>query len=155
VTTPNALTVFVAGLPKPQGSKNARPIYRGRGQAREFTGRVAQVESAGPAHAVWRADVRAALLDDHGQPRTRLDGPVTVALHFVLPRPASASPRRPTPPATARPDLDKLVRAVLDAITSAGIWADDAGVTAIFATKRRAEVNEPTGCHITIEGPTP
>ncbi|WP_331852408.1 hypothetical protein [Mycobacteroides abscessus] len=39
--------------------------------------------------------------------RPIFDGPVSVTLQFVLPRPKSA-PKSRTPAATKRPDLDKL-----------------------------------------------
>jgi crossover junction endodeoxyribonuclease RusA len=34
-----------------------------------------------------------------------------------------------------RPDLDKLVRAVLDALSEAGVWRDDAQVVSVVARK--------------------
>lgn len=144
------LSVFVAGRPAPQGSKNARPIYRGRGADRVFTGKTAQVESS-KAVKPWREDVRAALLDEHGQPKQRFDGAVVVDLTFVMPRPVS-TPKRSTPPAMRKPDLDKLVRAVFDAITSAQVIEDDARITKVSAMKRLAEIGEVTGCQIIIGG---
>jgi crossover junction endodeoxyribonuclease RusA len=146
----DALVVFVAGRPAPQGSKHARPIYRGRGDAREFTGKVAQVESSKNV-GTWRDDVRTALLDEHGQPRCVLgDMPTGVRLEFVMPRPTS-TPKRSTPAAIRKPDLDKLVRAVFDAITSSGCIADDARIVQLNASKRLAELGETAGCHIRIE----
>lgn len=146
------LSVFVPGRPAPQGSKNGRPIYRGRGADREFTGKVAQVESS-KAVKPWREDIRAALLDDAGQPRHQFgaEDPLTVRLEFVMPRPAS-TPKRRTPPAIRKPDIDKLARACLDAITSAGVISDDARVVDLHATKRLAELDETPGCRITVHG---
>jgi crossover junction endodeoxyribonuclease RusA len=148
------LKIFVAGHPAPQGSKHARPIYRGRGTAREFTGKVAQVESS-KAVKPWREDVRAALLDPTGQPRHRFEpeAPITVLLEFVMPRPAS-TPKHRTPPAIRKPDVDKLARALLDAITSSGVIADDARVVDLHARKRLAELSETAGCRITIDDDT-
>lgn len=137
-TTPAAeddLVVFVLGRPAPQGSKR----YLGRGVV---------VESAAKTLAPWRADIREAVLATWGQ-RPPLAGPLHVELDFVLPRPASA-PKRSTPPAVRRPDLDKLVRAVLDALGSAGVWRDDSQVVELHATKRLAGLDEPTGCRIRI-----
>ncbi|MGW3992398.1 hypothetical protein ACWEF6_02810 [Amycolatopsis sp. NPDC004772] len=116
------LTLFVPGQPAPQGSKRARPIYRGKGDAREFTGKVAQTESS-KAVKPWRADIRDALLDGHGQPRARFDGPVAVELAFVVKRPVGTPKTRATP-------------------------------AAVNATKRIAELGEPTGCLITIRDTT-
>lgn len=146
------LSFFVPGRPAPQGSKHGRPIYRGRGATREFTGKVAQVESS-KAVKPWRDDIRAALLDETGQPRHRFadEDPIVVRLEFVMPRPAS-TPKRRTPPAIRKPDVDKLARALLDAITSAGVISDDARVVDLHATKRLAELGETPGCRITIHG---
>lgn len=40
-----------------------------------------------------------------------------------------------------------------NAITSAGVWVDDARVTTIVAHKRLAEIGETPGAHIRIEVP--
>jgi crossover junction endodeoxyribonuclease RusA len=75
--------------------------------------------------------------------------PVYVRLEFVLPRPVS-TPKRRTPPAVKRPDVDKLARAVLDALTSAGALADDSQVVDLHPIKRLAELDETPGCRITV-----
>lgn len=131
--TGDALTVWVPGRPAPQGSKR----YVGNGVSIESSKHVKP----------WRADIRAAMLDAHtGDPMT---GPVTVLIEFVMPRPA-ATPKRATPPAIKRPDIDKLTRAVLDAIGSAGVWFDDSQVTHLVASKRLAERDEAPGAVITV-----
>jgi len=147
-----ALSVFVPGRAAPQGSKHGRPIYKGRGDAREFTGKVAQVESS-KAVQPWRQDVREACLLDDGTPVVYFAQGVAVraTLVFVMPRPASLPKRKPTPLHTKRPDLDKLIRAVFDAIGSAGIWHDDAQVVRIYPVKRYAEIGESPGCHIVVQ----
>lgn len=148
--------VFVPGKPAPQGSKMARPIYKGRGDAKEFTGKVAQVESSKPGLEAWRADVRAAFLTDGGQPRVRFEqgAPVSVRLTFVMPRPSGMPKRKPTPPHTKRPDGDKLLRAVFDALTSAGVWHDDSQVVEQYAVKRYAALGETPGCLIHVQPAT-
>lgn len=130
------LTVFIPGKPAPQGSKR-------------HVGGGVMIESS-KAVKPWRQDVRQALLDEAGQPLTRFEGPVLVRADFVMPRPAS-TPKRVTPPAVKRPDLDKLVRAVLDAVGSAGVWADDSHVVRVEASKRLAEIGETGGLHLTVE----
>lgn len=128
------LDVFVAGRPAPQGSKR----YLGAGRP--------MVESS-KAVEPWRADIRGTIGRHHAGPP--LTGAVEVKLSFVLPRPVS-TPKRRTPPASKRPDLDKLVRAVLDAITSAGVWVDDSQVVDLRATKRLAKIGETAGCRILV-----
>jgi crossover junction endodeoxyribonuclease RusA len=144
---PGAISVWVAGKPAPQGSKR----YVGRPGG----GRGVLIESS-KAVKPWRADVRQAFLD-HGDtvsPGVATFGPyvaVVVKIVFVMPRPVATPKTKPTPAAVKQPDLDKLVRAVLDAITSAGVWCDDAQVTAAHTHKRIAELGEPTGAMIHLE----
>jgi crossover junction endodeoxyribonuclease RusA len=130
------LSVFVAGQPAPQGSKR-------------YVGRGILVESC-KAVKPWRSDIRSACVDDRGGPLVFFSGPVSVRLEFVMKRPASA-PKRMTPAAVRKPDIDKLARAVLDAIGSAGCWRDDSQVVKLLADKRLAEIGETPGCKIRIE----
>jgi crossover junction endodeoxyribonuclease RusA len=142
---PGALSVWVAGRPAPQGSKR-------------HVGRGVMIESS-RAVKPWREDIRQAMLRTviglAGDPISRklITDPtsaVVVKLVFVMPRP-TATPKRRTPAAVKRPDLDKLVRAVFDAIGSAGVWADDSQVVTVHAHKRLAELGETTGVMIHIE----
>lgn len=139
---PATFSVFVPGKPAPQGSKRGIPTKNGK---------VAMVESS-KAVKPWREDIRQALLDDDNHALARFDGPVRVVLEFVMPRPKSMPVSRPTPPHTKRPDIDKIARAVLDAVSSAGVWVDDSHVIDLHPTKRTAERGEQSGCHITITG---
>lgn len=127
------LAVFVPGRPAPQGSKR-------------HVGRGIMVESS-KAVGQWRDDIRSWIRAMHDAPP--IGGPVAVQLTFVMPRPASA-PKRSTPPAVKRPDVDKLARAVLDAIGSAGLWRDDSQVVDLHAAKRLAELDEKPGVLIEI-----
>ena len=129
------LSVFIAGHPAPQGSKR-------------HVGGGVMVESSKKVKP-WRSDIRSGLLDGEGNPRAYFDDAVHVHLEFVMPRPVS-TPKRSTPHAVKKPDLDKLVRAVFDAIGSAGVWRDDSQVVGALATKRLAELGETAGCHVTI-----
>jgi crossover junction endodeoxyribonuclease RusA len=125
---------YVPGKAAPQGSK--RHVGGGR-----------MIESSrelGP----WRERVAlAASAAMAGQPMFL--GAVAVELAFVLPRPVS-TPKRSTPPAVKRPDVDKLARAVLDALTDVVI-ADDSQVVVLSASKRLADVGEAPITHIRIE----
>lgn len=136
------LDVFVPGRPAPQGSKRYLGVKGGKGIT---------VESS-KAVAPWRADIREAAAKARGDQLAET-GPMLVTLMFVMPRPTS-TPKRRTPAAVKRPDLDKLIRAVLDAVGSAGcVWTDDSQVVDLHATKRIAEPGEAPGCHITIHTP--
>lgn len=142
-----ALSRWVPGRPAPQGSKT----YLGR-----RGGRGVLVESS-KAVKPWRADVREAFADLPDRSALGLPGftgpgvALVVMIVFVMPRPAATPKRKPTPPAVKRPDLDKLVRAVLDALKSAGVYPDDSQVVTLHAHKRVAELGEPTGAMIHIQ----
>lgn len=145
----NSIMVFVPGRPAPQGSKRYLGTKGGKGIT---------VESS-KAVAPWRADIREQLRLALTVPESPsvglavpLQGPLSVTVSFVMPRPASA-PKTRTPPAVKRPDLDKLARAVLDAIGSAGVWCDDSQVTELRVSKRIARVGEAPGASIKVEWP--
>ena len=118
------LDFFVEGTPVPQGSKNV--YVRG--------GRAVLVD-ANPRLKSWRAAVRAAAEEAiAGEGWETLDEPCRVYLGFTMPRPQR--PRWDVP--AVKPDLDKLTRAVLDALTDAGVWRDDSRVVGLEVTKRYA-----------------
>lgn len=143
---PGAVSAWVPGTPAPQGSKR----YLG---AAKPGGRMRAVESSKNL-PVWRADVRAAFKDRGVTPGMMAFAPyqpVMVKIVFVMPRPVATPKTRPTPAAVKKPDIDKLERAVLDALTSAGLWGDDAQVVTVHKHKRIAELGEPTGAMIHVE----
>ena len=118
----------VRGDPQPKGSSrsfvvNGRPV----------------TTSANPRAKDWEKVVRFCLQEF---PEAPLAGPILVDLDFFLARPKSA-PKKVTQPAK-RPDLDKLIRAVLDAMTGI-VFNDDGQVTAILAVKKFATEADPPG----------
>lgn len=67
-----------------------------------------------------------------------LDTPITVRVVFLLPRPKSVSlASRPWP--TVAPDVDKLARCLLDALTDSGLIKDDSRVIHLDARKHYAD----------------
>lgn len=139
------LSVFVAGVPAPQGSKNFLGTFKGKdGRTHGIMG-----ESSKKVKP-WRADVRSALIDADGKPKVSFgDSPIVADLVFIMTRPKS-TPKKKTPAAIRKPDLDKLIRSTFDAISSAGVWADDSRVIGVVASKMIAGMDEPTGCHIRL-----
>lgn len=125
--------MFVPGIPAPQGSKNA---YANGG-------RIRLVESS-PLVKPWRATI-AAQCHETGVAGKRYDLPLSVTLRFLLPRPRGHYGKRgllPSAPAypTTKPDADKLVRSVLDALaTDAGVIADDSRVVRLVASKHYSD----------------
>lgn len=128
---------FVAGVPAPKGSTRAW-VAGGR----------AVVTEANPQTRPWVALVQDAALQE-GRPVLARTVPVAVVLEFVLPRPASL-PKKVTHH-LKKPDLDKLTRAVLDALTGV-VWTDDSQVAGVEARKRYPQDGEPTGVTVTIVG---
>jgi Holliday junction resolvase RusA-like endonuclease len=114
------IELVVYGSPAPQGSKK----FVGTTP----TGKGLLVESSKKVRP-WRMDVKAAaqaLL--HANPQLRmLDCPLQVAMVFTLPKPASLPKTRRSWP-MRKPDVSKLARSTEDALSDAGLWADDARV---------------------------
>lgn len=77
-------------------------------------------------------------------------GPVWLVVDYWLPRPKKYwSPRHAHVAHCTRPDLDKLVRAVQDALTGV-VWTDDSGVIGVIAHKQYAALTAPPCVEITI-----
>jgi Holliday junction resolvase RusA-like endonuclease len=128
-------TIRVLGKPQPQGSSrafvvNGKPV----------------ITSANKNLKPWRTVVEWEARNQwQGQPP--LKGAVLVWLEFRLHRPKSVKREIPT----VKPDLDKMIRSVLDALTSAHVWDDDAQVWAIHASKRYADEEHPEGVVIQVD----
>ena len=129
---------FVPGIPQPQGSK------RGFVSA---NGKVSMVESAAGVKP-WRSDVKVFAADAMSGHRL-ITGPVFLRCDFVMKRPLSVPRTRPTPAATKKPDLDKLLRAIGDALKGT-VYAEDSLIVEMIGTKRIAELGEQPGVHISV-----
>jgi crossover junction endodeoxyribonuclease RusA len=120
------LTIDVSGEPASQGSHSV------------INGRIVQVNSS--KHKKWRNAVVFAALDLIADDWTPIDEPVELTVIFYLPRPKSVLTR--SFPAVM-PDLDKLIRAVGDSLTDAGIIRDDSRIITITARKLYADDRGP------------
>lgn len=126
------IQLTVEGNPVPQGS--FRHVGNGR------------IIAANPKLNTWRQTIA-----DQIAPQTShrlIDGSIRVDLVFTLPRPKTVTRASPT----TKPDIDKLTRAVLDAISLekyCQIIKDDSMVTDIHVAKRYAN-NNPPGVRINI-----
>lgn len=126
----------VYGKPVPQGSKR---IGRLGGKA---GGRPIILDANDRTLSPWRNRMtEAATAARHRLGWGPFFGPVAVDLTFTVERPAShfrgdgtLTPSARIAP-SIRPDLDKYVRAALDAITESGAWDDDGQVVSIAARK--------------------
>jgi crossover junction endodeoxyribonuclease RusA len=122
----------VPGLPVPQGSKR---VVRGR-----------LIDANGATLRPYRAlvaDAAAQALGGALSAHEPTREPVSVSVRFVLPRPRghygtgrNAGVLKASAPLwpTTKPDVDKLCRAVLDALTAV-VWVDDSQVVVLDADK--------------------
>lgn len=128
------IAFYVHGIPESQGS--ARAFVRGGKPI---------ITTTNKNLGDWRRLVADAS-QEHAQ---MLGGSISLRLHFYLPRPKS-TPKKVEWPAK-RPDLDKLIRAVGDALTGI-MWADDSQICVIYALKNYADEAHPPGVDIGIWG---
>ena len=128
----------IYGTPRAQGSKRALPRKDGRG--------VLLVDSS-PESRRWRDAVRQVVAEQRGN-APPMAGPIALRLVFVLQRPKShyrtgryAGQLKPNAPRlhASKPDIDKLARCVLDALTGV-VWRDDAVVAVLQAKKCYGEL---------------
>lgn len=83
---------------------------------------------------------------------------VTVQVDCFLPRPKRLMRAKDTSdviPHVGKPDADNLAKAVLDALTADGWWADDAQVFALIVRKWYHRKDGRPGATITIQDSTP
>ena len=130
----------VGATPAPQGSLSAFVVYpKDGGRPRAVSSHGKKSSPGVKALHAWRGAVEdeARKAIGTGGPYA---GPVRVHLLFRLPRPASKPRWRWLP--WERPDLDKLTRATLDALTGI-VYDDDARVVDLHARKRYALPGDP------------
>jgi Holliday junction resolvase RusA-like endonuclease len=142
VATPTVTRIVVYGNPAPQGSKKFVGMVNGHGMMAESSKKVKP----------WRQDVVAAAIAVRGS-NPPLDGALSVRMVFTLPKPKSAPKRRRSWP-NRTPDVSKLARSTEDALTTAGIWADDARVVEYTRLAKVFPGEDPDAldsCGVTIE----
>ena len=141
---PRVVSFFAAGVPAPKGSTKAFAVRTKAGAVR------AVVTDDNARTRPWAAMVKdAAKQAIRGSNILEFPRGVPVALDvtFLMPRPASLPKRVQTH--TKKPDLDKLVRALKDALTGT-LWQDDSQVVRVGAAKRYAGLDEPPGAAVRV-----
>lgn len=133
------LNVWVAGKPRPKGSWRA---IKGK------HGKVVMLPS-NPDAKVWEKrvqDAASAIYHAEGE-RAPMAGEIFVNARFYISRPKShyraSGELKPIirelgPITRGTGDVDKLPRAILDALQKAGVFADDSQVTDLISRKRWA-----------------
>lgn len=151
----NVFSFFVTGQAVPQGSKTAF--------ISKSTGRPIVVDKDVRLPR-WRATVTDAALTRKENSTLftfPMTAPLAVTITFVMERPRThygtgknanaikkSAPKWPA----KMPDIDKLLRAILDACTDAQVWRDDGQVVWLQAAKRYRDATplRGPGVHISI-----
>ncbi len=118
-------TISVIGDPASQGSHAI------------MNGRIVQVNSK--KHKAWRTAIVNTCIDNLPEGWEPLDEPVELIVNFYMLKPASVKRSLPS----VAPDLDKLIRAVGDALAIGGVYTDDSRIVRISARKVYAQGIEP------------
>jgi crossover junction endodeoxyribonuclease RusA len=136
---------FVRGEPRPQ--PRARATFRGR-----------RPVWYNPATAdAWKKAVFYTVRQTSLPPESvRQNSAVQIEAVFRFERPRghfnAAGHLKPDAPErhAQRPDLDNLLKAVMDALTDAGAWHDDAQVWSVTSSREWSEGAESAGCRLRI-----
>lgn len=154
------LSIIVRGLPIAQGNSRAFVAQSKGGKFRAIV--TTEANRTNSPLGAWRSAIATEARDEMGN-RPLFEGALRVTVTFCFPRPKShflpATKSRPTPilrddaPVfhTSRPDVDKLTRALFDALTNV-VWHDDAQVADVRARKVYGLY---PGATITVETPLP
>ena len=136
-----SITFHVAGIPMPKGSTTRMPngamLPSGTDASRKRM-------------ANWRTDIRHAALEAMGETDPSR-GPIRLMCEFQLPYPVSSIRKYQLGwwPHIKQPDVDKLLRMLLDALTGI-VWADDSQACFVTCNKVYAWNDRP-GAHIIID----
>lgn len=129
------LSFTVYGVPQPQGSTRA---FMPKGS------RFPVITSANKGLKPWRQDVAVMALSEMKKESAELaNGPISLAADFYFERPKSA--KRQAQKLT-KPDIDKLLRGILDALTGVA-YRDDSQVVEVTCVKR---FGSPTRAEISV-----
>lgn len=148
------ITFHVSGVPAPQGSKTAMPVRKNG----KLTGKTNLVESS-KALKPWRTLVTHQARCARPKEFTPYAGAVRVEVIFRFPRPKghygtgrNGGTLKPSAPEhhITKPDADKLLRAILDGLTVAGIYHDDSQVVEVETSKRYA-AGDNQGATISVQ----
>lgn len=129
---PFKIEFALAGTPEQQGSE--RIVYHGALCPRCHTKPIARITHANPRLLRWRQDV--ATFASRAMRRAERYWLYAVAVEFVfVVVPPKVIPKDRMGDPITFPDVDKLTRAAIDAMTGI-VWKDDKQVTKITAEKR-------------------
>lgn len=135
------ISFFVDGEPKAQ--PRTRAFSRGG---------ITSVYDPGTANG-WKALI--AMAAKPHRPETPIDNPISLHVMFLMPRPKRLQTKKyinkPLIWHTSKPDLDNLIKAVMDSLTQIGFWTDDSRVFRQYLIKRYANAYERPGVLIQLD----
>lgn len=140
---------FCPGTPIGQGSKRVVPTHAGP----------RAIESNDSKLRPWRQALMVSALEAMNG-TVRFTGAVRVETIFLFRRPKghfgtgrNAGVMKENAPRykASKPDADKLIRAVLDALASAGVLMDDRQVVSLGVIKRYADPHQPEGVRVLVD----
>ena len=144
-----SIEFYARGLPVPEGST--------RGFVNHKTGGVI-ITHSNPKMDKWRQDIKAAAIardkevfegDRFYRPKSKnhMGDGVRVVCTFYMHKPKHAKPGSYP---SVYPDVDKLARAVLDALTDV-LWDDDSQVNVLMVRKQYQKEGEGPGVNVLVE----
>ena len=133
------LRIRVIGTPATAGSFVPR---------KRKNGSLYLLRSGSQKHKEWRQTAETTIQQAVRlwQWETNPDDEYSVSLSFLLPKPRTVSRAQPN----VKPDIDKLCRSTLDALTVGKAIDDDARIIQLIASKTYAAGSEQPGCYITV-----
>ena len=133
------LKIRIIGIPATAGSFVPR---------KRKNGSLYLLRSGSQKHREWRQTAETTIRQavKLWQWEVNQDDQYSVSLSFLLPKPKSVSRAQPN----VKPDIDKLCRSTLDALTVGKAIDDDARILQLIASKTYAGGNEQPGCYITV-----
>lgn len=133
--------IEVLGTPVPEGSTKAIPY-----KSRDGATKVAIMHNKSSELMDWRYRIAKEYKESGGE-YTEQYG-VDIHVEFIFTRPKSVKAEK-RPNMTVKPDVDKLLRAVMDALTGVA-YKDDSQVVSVTAAKRYGGKNDVDRAYITV-----
>ena len=134
-----SLRIRVVGVPATAGSFVPR---------KRKNGSLYLLRSGSQKHREWRSAAETTIRQAVNLWKWEVssDDEYSVPLSFLLPKPKSVTRAQPN----VKPDIDKLCRSTLDALTVGKAIDDDARIIQLTASKTYASKAEQPGCYITV-----
>lgn len=139
-----SISISVRGVP-PASKGSYRAVW-GRGRS---GGRVTRLIPMDAKERPWRQLIASTIRYRGTKPLIGRDCRVMMDEVYYLRRPSSVSYEQRQEP-TVKPDIDKLQRALHDALTDSRLIADDSIITTVKATKMYVDSMDDTGVEAVI-----